>query len=58
MFAERLPEVLPVSVQRTTRLTTVLKTMASAINAQEASRLLAYLAIRASGGHGHPEQDL
>ena len=33
-FAERLPEVVPVSVQRTTRLTVLLKTIAIAINAK------------------------
>lgn len=48
-FAERLPEVVPVSIQRTTRLTALLKTIAIAVNAQEASRLLAHLAIPASG---------
>lgn len=33
-FAERLPEVVPVSVQRTTRLTSLLKTIAIAVNAK------------------------
>ncbi|HEU5380412.1 MAG TPA: ISL3 family transposase [Ktedonobacteraceae bacterium] len=48
-FAERLAEVVPVSVQRTTRLSALLGTFAIAVNAQEASRLLARLAISASG---------
>jgi transposase len=48
-FAERLPEVVPVSVQRTTRLTALLKIFAIAVNAQQGSRLLAHLAIPTSG---------
>ncbi len=48
-FGERLPQALSVSVQRTTRWTALLKTSALAVNAQEASRLLAQLAIPASG---------
>lgn len=48
-FAERLPEIVPVSVQRTTRLTALLKIFAIAVNAQQGSRLLAHLAIPSSG---------
>lgn len=48
-FAERLPEVVPVSVQRTTRLTVLLNIFAIAVNAQEGSRMLAHLAIPVSG---------
>lgn len=48
-FVERIPEVVSPSVQRTTRLTTLLKTVAIAVNAQQASRLLMHLAIQTSG---------
>ena len=48
-FAERVPEVVPTSVQRTTRLTTLLKALAIAVNAQQASRLLVHFAILTSG---------
>ncbi|HET8845497.1 MAG TPA: ISL3 family transposase [Ktedonobacteraceae bacterium] len=48
-FAERLPEVVAVSAQRTARLTTILTTFVLALNAQEASRLLTHLAMSTSG---------
>lgn len=48
-FAERLPEVVPISVQRTTRLTVLLKIFAVTVNAQEGSCLLTHLAIPISG---------
>ncbi|WP_220201142.1 transposase family protein [Reticulibacter mediterranei] len=48
-FAERLPEVVAASAQRTVRLTELLSIFAVALNAQTASRLLARLAMEASG---------
>jgi transposase len=48
-FSERLPEIVAVSAQRTIRLTTILKELAVALSAEAASRLLAQLAMPASG---------
>ena len=48
-FVERLPEIVAVSAQQTRRLTQLLKIFAIALNAEEASRLLAHLAMPTSG---------
>ena len=48
-FAERLPEIVAASAQRTMRLTTILKTFAVVLSAEQASQLLAQLAMPTSG---------
>ena len=48
-FAERLPELVAVSAQRTMRLTKLLSTFAGALNAEAASRLLTHLARPTTG---------
>lgn len=48
-FAERLPEIVAVSAQRTIRLTKLLSTFAVALSAEQAAHLLARLAIPTSG---------